>query len=287
LSRGQFLPHRFDNFVRMSMMGYTLVSIHAHPDDAEIGCGGTMARAKADGHRVVLVIATRGELGEQRPDTVTDGESLTERRVQETLAAAEVLGVDRVEFLGYRDSGMAGEPTNEDPESFWQADVEDAAQRLAVLLQEEEADVVTVYDDNGGYGHPDHIQVHRVGVRAAEIARTPAVYEQTVNRDYLKRLMQERPNELDDIDVDERPNEDFLDTLGSPEAMITTTVDVREFTDLKRRALALHASQVGPESFFLALSDGAFRASFGYEWFIRRGNKPARPETDLFENLRS
>jgi LmbE family N-acetylglucosaminyl deacetylase len=269
----------------MHVVPYTLVSFHAHPDDAEIACGGTMARAKAEGHRVVLVIATRGELGEQRPDTITEGESLTDRRVAETFAAAEVLGVDRVEFLGYRDSGMAGESTNDDPDAFWRADVEEAAQRLARLLREEQADVLTVYDDNGGYGHPDHIQVHRVGVRGAELANTPTVYEQTVNRDYIKRLMQQQPQAFEDVDVESRPDEDFVDALGSPEVLITTTVDVRPFAAVKRQALAKHASQVGPESFFLALSDEAFEAGFGYEWYIRRGAPTGARETSLFEHL--
>jgi LmbE family N-acetylglucosaminyl deacetylase len=271
----------------MFIVPHTLVTFHAHPDDAEIACGGTMARAKAEGHRVVLVVATRGELGEQRPATVTDSVSLTELRVAETLAAAQMLGVDRVEFLGYRDSGMAGEPTNDDPECFWQADVDEAAHRLARLLRDEGADVLTVYDEHGGYGHPDHIQVHRVGVRAAELARTANVYEQTVNRDYIKRLMQAQPYAIDDVEPDQRPSEDFVDTLGSPEALITTTVDVRDFAALKRRALAVHASQVGPESFFLAMPDDTFRASFGYEWYIHRGAPPGAHETNLFDNVDS
>src|SRR5262245_63191701 len=111
-------------------MTYTIVFFHAHPDDEAIATGGSMARAKRDGHRVVLVSATRGELGEFAPDVLTPGETLTERRAAELHAAAEILGVDRVEFLGYRDSGMAGEPTNDDPDAFWQADLEEAATRL-------------------------------------------------------------------------------------------------------------------------------------------------------------
>ena len=265
----------------------TLVTFHAHPDDAEISCGGIMAQAKADGHRVVLVIATRGELGEQRPGIVQDGETLSDRRVAETLAGAEILSVDRVEFLGYRDSGMAGEPTNDDAGSFASADLDEAANRLARLVEEERADVLTVYDDHGGYGHPDHIQVHRVGVRAAEIASVagydgPTVYEGTINRDYLKRLMLAHPEAMAEIEDAERPDE--LDSLGVPEALITTTVDVREYARLKRKALAAHASQIGPESFFLALPEDAFVESFGYEWFIRRGAPAGTREATLFGN---
>src|SRR5690348_14736659 len=205
-------------------MPYTLVLFHAHPDDEAIATGGTMARAKRDGHRVVLVSATRGELGEFAPDSLAPGESLVDRRVAELHAAAEVLGVDRVEFLGYRDSGMAGEPTNDDAESFWRADLDEAAGRLARLLDEEHADVLTIYDDHGNYGHPDHIQVHRVGVRAAELAGTPRVYEATINRDHLRRLMEMMPL---DPDSPEAPAD--VETLGSTEELITTTIDVREF----------------------------------------------------------
>src|SRR5215475_7032971 len=126
-------------------MPFTLVTFHAHPDDESIATAGTMARAKAEGHRVVLVVATRGELGEYAPDALAPGETLAERRVAEQSAAADVLGVDRVEYLGYRDSGMEGEPTNDDAESFAQADLDEAAARLADILRQENADVLTVY----------------------------------------------------------------------------------------------------------------------------------------------
>src|SRR4051812_16738827 len=139
----------------------TLVCFHAHPDDESIATGGTMAKAAAAGHRVVLVLATRGEKGEIVDGVLQPGEPLGLRRIGEAMASAEVLGVQRVEFLGYVDSGMMGMPENEGPYAFWQADVDHAAARLATILREEDADIVTIYDDNGGYGHPDHIQVHR------------------------------------------------------------------------------------------------------------------------------
>jgi LmbE family N-acetylglucosaminyl deacetylase len=266
----------------MLAVSSTLLTFHAHPDDAEITCGGTMARAKADGHRVVLVVATRGELGEQQPGIVAPDETLAERRVAETLAAAAILGVDRVEFLGYGDSGMAGEPTNDAPGSFASADVEDAAQRLARILQEEAADVLTTYDHNGGYGHPDHIQVNRVGNRAAEIAGTLNVFEATTNREHFIRLIGERPEVMADIEESDVPTAEDLEGIGVAEELITTTIDVQEYADLKRRALAAHASQVGPDSFFLAMPADAFRAGFGYEWFIHLGAPAGTHETSLF-----
>src|SRR5918997_5598527 len=124
----------------------TLVTFHAHPDDESIATGGVMAKAADEGHRVVLVVATRGEHGEVAEGFLDPGEELWQRRVQETLACAEILGVARVEFLGYVDSGMIGTPENDAPDCFWQADVDEAAHRLAAILTEEQADVLTAYD---------------------------------------------------------------------------------------------------------------------------------------------
>ena len=203
----------------------TLVCFHAHPDDEAIATGGTMAKAAADGHRVVLVVATKGEHGEVPDGYLRPGEPLWERRVAETHAAAEIMGIARVEFLGYVDSGMAGTPENDLPGSFWQADVDEAARRLAAILEEERADVLTAYDENGVYGHPDHVQVNRVGVRAGRQAGTPKIYLNTVNRDEARRGF-ERARERGapipgDIDPDEF-------NLGVGEELITTRVDVRD-----------------------------------------------------------
>ena len=264
----------------------TLVTFHAHPDDECIGCGGVMRKAFEDGHRVVLVVATRGEHGEVDEGFLTDGEQLGQRRVAETQAAAEILGAKRVEFLGYVDSGMMGEPTNEAPGSFWTASVEEAAQKLAAILREEQADVLTCYDDNGGYGHPDHIQVHRVGLRAAEIAGTPRVYQGTMNRDKMLRGMAEFAKSaaaagIELPDFDEAEGQEF----GKPEAELTTSVDVRAFTEQKRAAMRAHASQISEQSFFLAMPDDAFTEAFGTEWFIREGQGPGITETDLMAGL--
>jgi LmbE family N-acetylglucosaminyl deacetylase len=261
-------------------MTHTLVTFHAHPDDESIATAGTMARAKAEGHRVVLVVATKGELGEYAPDALAPGETLTQRRVAEQDAAAKILGVDRVAFLGYHDSGMAGESTNDAAESFAQADLDEAAERLAQILREEHATVLTVYDDHGGYGHPDHIQVHNVGVRAAELAGTPRVYESTMNRDYIRSLLEAAP----DLATEDTPDATEMDDFGSPAEIITTTVDVFEYTDQKRAAMAAHASQIPADSFFLALPIDAFREAVRYEWVIRR-DVPSAEETSLVEGL--
>jgi LmbE family N-acetylglucosaminyl deacetylase len=257
----------------------TLVTFHAHPDDEAIATGGTMVRAAAAGHRVVLVTATAGDLGEVADGFLAPGETLAERRTAELKAAAEILGGARTELLGYRDSGMAGMPANEDPECFWQADVEEAAGRLAAILTDERADVLTIYDDHGNYGHPDHVQVHRVGVRAAELAGVPRVYEATVNRDDLVRFIREAAErgllELPDI-------EGVGAEMGLPESELTTAVDVSSHLDVKRAAMAAHASQIAETSFFLAMPHEAFAAAFSTEWYRRRDAAPGVRETDLF-----
>jgi LmbE family N-acetylglucosaminyl deacetylase len=259
----------------------TLVAFHAHPDDEAIAMGGTMAKAAAAGHRVVLVVATKGEHGEVADGYLEPDEQLWERRVQETHAAAEVMGIERVVFLGYVDSGMMGTPENDLPDSFWQADVEEAARRLADILEEEQADVLTTYDEDGVYGHPDHIQVHRVGVRAGELAGTAKVYMNTVDRDRVLRLMAQAPPEQLPGDID--PVE-FK--LGVSEDRITTRIDVSEFLDVKRKAMAAHASQIGETSFFLAMPPEQFAMAWGSEEYIRLGPLPHEiPETDLFANL--
>jgi LmbE family N-acetylglucosaminyl deacetylase len=259
----------------------TFVFFHAHPDDETMSTGGTMARAHAEGHRVVLVTATRGEHGEVAEGVLQPGEALAERREAEIEAAAMILGVNRGEFLGYVDSGMAGVAENDAPESFWRADVDEAAGRLAAILEEEQPDVFTIYDEHGQYGHPDHIQVHRVGARAAELAGVKRVYQATINRDHIARLMEQAAESgLDAGSTEGRPTEPF----GMPESTITTVVDIRPWVELKRRAMAAHASQIPSDSFFMTLPDEAFATAFGTEWFIRQGAPEGTRESWLLED---
>ncbi len=245
----------------------TIVSFHAHPDDESIACGVTLARAAAAGHRGVVVFATRGVLGEPVPGVLAEGEELTVRRSAEVYESAAALGAQRVEFLGYVDSGMMGEPANDAPYCFWQTDVEHAARRLALILAEEQPDVLTVYDDNGAYGHPDHIQVHRVGMRAAELAGVPIVAQSTINRDLVERLIGEQASDPDLPDGTIPPEID-PSTFGKPEAEITHEVDGVEFATVKRASMAAHASQLGPDHFMLAMPDAMFVRAFGVECYI-------------------
>jgi len=262
----------------------TLVSFHAHPDDESIACGGVLRKAYEEGHRVVLVLATRGEHGEVEEGFLADGESLAERRAAETQAAAGILGVARLEFLGYVDSGMMGTPANDAPGSFWSAPVDDAARKLAAILQEEQAGALTCYDNNGGYGHPDHIQVHRVGMRAARMAGTPRVYQSTMNRDQMRRGSRELAEQAAAAGI-EVPDVADEEDFGKPEREITAAVDVSPYLEYKREAMRAHASQISEHSFFVALPDEAFRYAFGTEWFIRDGQGTGITETDLLAGL--
>lgn len=248
----------------------TLVCFHAHPDDEAIATGGLMLRASRAGHRVVLVCATRGEVGEPQEGVLNDGETLAARRVEELAQACEILGADAPRFLGYEDSGMMGEPTNDNPACFWQADHDEAVGRMADILREVEADVVTIYDDNGGYGHPDHIQVHRVGLAAAQRLGIDHVYEATINRTRAIAQMQQAI-ESGAIPEEEARNFEEDPDFGMEEKDLRYIVDVTELAAEKKAAIAIHRSQVGPESFFLAMPDEAFAQFFGFESFAVPG----------------
>jgi LmbE family N-acetylglucosaminyl deacetylase len=263
----------------------TLVAFHAHPDDECIAQSGTLAKAAAAGHRTVIVYATRGEVGQVADGFLDPGETLVERRMAEAQRSADLLGVARVVWLGYRDSGMMGTPENDDPSCFWQADVDEAATKLAEIVRDEDADVLTVYDVNGHYGHPDHIQVHRVGVRAGELAGTPNVLELTWDRDHLRKMMRAA------IEAGAVAGEDIPDfeaegmVFGTASEMITTRVDVRDFIDRKRSSMEAHESQVQDTGPLLAMPPEVFREAVGEEVYIRRGAPVGLHEDDVFAGI--
>jgi LmbE family N-acetylglucosaminyl deacetylase len=248
----------------------TLVFFHAHPDDECISTGGTMARAQAEGHRVILVIATDGAYGE-KPEDLGAGETLVDRRGEELVRSAAALGVDGVYWLGFVDSGMTGWEQNNAPGSFWSANVESAGARLAHILKAEQADVLVAYDWHGNYGHPDHVQVHRVGHAAARQAGTAALFEATVNRDEIREFMKLAAEMGGDVPFDPDAPADDGNPFGEPAAVLTHRVDVAAFIDQKRASMACHASQISDSSFFLTMPEEQFRAAFGTEWYIKVG----------------
>jgi LmbE family N-acetylglucosaminyl deacetylase len=262
---------------------YTVVSFHAHPDDEALLVAGTLARLATEGHRVVLVSATAGEGGLAASAYGTADELAAHRR-EELQRSADAIGAARVEFLGYGDSGLDGEAVPPHGlQAFARADVEEAAQRLAAILREEGADALTSYDASGGYGHPDHVRVHHVAARAAELAGTPVVLEATVDQDLLRRavrlaaLVYRFPPEFDRAG---------FERAYAPRSVLTHKVDVRAFTDRKRASMAAHASQATADSgdrtlaALLRLPRPLYRRVLGREWFIERGRQAGRPLLD-------
>ncbi|MCH6161171.1 PIG-L deacetylase family protein [Streptomyces marispadix] len=254
----------------------TLVAFHAHPDDEVLLTGGTLARAAAEGHRVVIVVATDGLMGEAPGDQEPP-------RMRELRAAARVLGAARVVHLGYADSGHGAVlyPDPPDRTRFVRAETDEAARRLANVLREEGADLLLSYDAHGGYGHRDHVKVHHVGKRAAELAGTPRVLEATMPREAFGRLMRL----VSALRIPVRYDSEALGRVYSPRAAITHAVGVRRYARQKQAALAEHHSEVAKGAGRLApamrllvrLPVPLFGLVLGREWFVEAGPGRSRP----------
>jgi LmbE family N-acetylglucosaminyl deacetylase len=269
----------------------TLMAVHAHPDDEATGTGGVLAKAAAEGIRTVLVTCTDGRCGDG-PDGVKPGdpghdpEKVVELRRQELENSCAVLNVSHLELLGYADSGMMDWPTNDAPGSFWSTPVDEAAARLAELMRRYQPDVVVTYDENGFYGHPDHIQAHRITMAAvAETGISAKVYWTTVPQSAFAefgRLMRELGADWDEPDPDHPGPE-----IGLPDSEVTTWVDTSAFGEQKYDALAAHASQ-GENIFFLRMGKERFTELMGTETFLRVQDRTGAPlpEHDLFDGLR-
>ncbi len=244
---------------------------HAHPDDESIFTGGTIAKLTDAGAAVTLVVAT-------------DDDSGRVRRL-EAEAAAAILKVDRVDFLGYADSGLGPRlPVD----CFAATPVDVAAGPLAELAGEVAATALVVYDPGGIYGHPDHLAVHRVGLEAARRAGVATVYESTVDREHLHfvatHLVGDAVEALMHASVAERLEGMLVDPMpqmsapadgklagGTPTVLIDTSIDVTDVLHRKRRAMAAHASQIPADSEVMMLDDATFAAVYGHEWYVRSG----------------
>ncbi len=252
----------------------SIVFFHAHPDDEAIFTGGTIWLLAAQGWRVVVVIATGGEWGEAVPGFGHADLAAVRRR--ETLAAARVLGIARVEFLGYHDSGLSGDPAHTCPNSLAWADEDEVAARVGTIVTEESASALVTYDPEGIYGHPDHLVVHRAAMAAAGGAAVSTVYEATVDREYLHfvetHLVVEAKRATGELGL-------AGTHVGMATVEITTTVDVRSALAIKREAMAAHASQISETASVLHLPPEAFAGVYGYEWYVRRG--PPGPIEEL------
>ena len=306
----------------------TLMTVHAHPDDETIGTGGAMAKGVREGRRVVLVTCTRGEQGDivvPDLDTPDNHRRLGELRAVELEQAMGELGVTEWENLGYRDSDMMGRVGNNDPRSFWKADLNEAAGRLVWLVRRYQPDVVTTYNSFGGYGHPDHIRTHDVAVRAFARAGDTTwypeqlapehggtgpkeddgglapwapskLYEQAIPasvRDAMREAMEQAgktsfwaPPE-DATPEQSAEFEAFMAKMLVPDESITTWIDVSDVLDRKWAAVGRHVTQIAADSSFMLLGLDGWRRYWSKEAFILRESRiPATtPETDLFAGL--
>jgi LmbE family N-acetylglucosaminyl deacetylase len=270
----------------------TLMAVHAHPDDEASSTGGVLARYAAEGLRTVIVLCTDGGCGDG-PDGVKPGEPGHDPRAVAALRAAEleesctILGVSHLERLEYGDSGMMGWASNSAPGAFWATPVEVAAARLADLMRHHRPDVVVTYDENGFYGHPDHVQANRVTVAAIDRLgpdEAPAkLYWSTiahsVMREFAVKLREQGADWAEDPDAVQ---------LGAPDEQITTWVDTVAFAEQKYRALGAHVSQPD-NAYFLKLGLETFTDLLGVETFVRVRDTTGRSqpaETDLFDGLR-
>ncbi|QIQ03623.1 PIG-L family deacetylase [Streptomyces liangshanensis] len=276
----------------------TLMAVHAHPDDEATGTGGVLARYAAEGIRTVLVTCTDGGCGDgpggvKPGDPGHDPAAVAAMRRDELAASCDVLKISDLEMLDYADSGMMGWATNDAPGAFWRTPVEVGAARLAELMRLYRPDVVVTYDENGFYGHPDHIQAHRITMAALEMIEaeptplTPKVYWTTMPRSAMRRFgetLREFGEEMPEPDPDEASP---AFEIGLPDDEITTWVDATAFSDQKFDALAAHASQ-GENIFFLKMGRERFGGLMGMETFVRVKDTTgaALPENDLFAGLR-
>ncbi|WP_229068310.1 PIG-L family deacetylase [Actinoplanes sp. DH11] len=268
----------------------TLMAVHAHPDDEVTSTGGVLAKYAAEGVTTIVVTCTDGRCGDG-PGGVKPGqpghdpEAVAVTRRHELEASCATLKVTHLETLGYHDSGMMGWPTNEAPGAFWAAPLDEAAGRLAALIEKYRPDVVLTYDENGGYGHPDHIQVHRVTMAAVALAPVDRVYMSALPQSAMREIG-ERMRELG-IGLDEIESAE-AQPMGWPDEKITTWVDVAPVLDQKFDALSAHASQ-GDGAFFIGLGRETFATVMGVETFVRVGadaGGSSVKEDDLLTGLR-
>ena len=289
--------------------------VHAHPDDESIETGATMAKYAAEGAQVTLVTCTLGEMGEVIPADLAhlaaDAEGgLGSHRIGELAAACAALGVTDHRFLGgagrWRDSGMMGTPANDEPGCFWRADVDEAAHELLGIITEVRPQVLVTYDARGFYGHPDHIQAHRVAWRAFELADSlvSKFYATAIPRSVLAEAMallagDDRGGQVGGVDFSRVRSLDEL-PFGTDDDSVSTQIDATDYLDAKIAAMRAHATQIAVDSPFFALSDLVGRKALGVEYFTllagpglagpgRAGNSADElaggRETDLFAGI--
>ncbi|HUV58358.1 MAG TPA: PIG-L family deacetylase [Acidimicrobiales bacterium] len=284
--------------------GLTFLAVHAHPDDEASSTGGMFRQLANQGVRTVLVTCTNGEFGDSpegaKPnEDHHDGDEVAKIRAVELEDAVRILGIDRLVRLGYRDSGMKGWPQNDDPESFWSTPVDVAAARLAAILTEERPQVVMTYNAIGFYGHPDHIQAHRITLAALElIDYEPTLYFNAIPDSVMVRYrerwaLEERERREADAargvtrEPEVRDPDEEEINMGTPDELIDATIDITGATNEKFDALAAHRSQMR-DSFWMKMGREQFAQVMGTEWFVRATNPRGLSGhvTDIFAGYR-
>jgi N-acetyl-1-D-myo-inositol-2-amino-2-deoxy-alpha-D-glucopyranoside deacetylase len=263
--------------------GIRILLVHAHPDDETINNGATMAKYAAGGAGVTLITCTRGEEGEVLvPGLVhlasSDQDQLGTHREGELSLAMKELGITDFRFLGapsvkFRDSGMMGTEPNNNPDVFWQADIDSAAQYLVDVIEEVKPQILITYDEFGGYGHPDHIQAHRIAMRASEIAewKIQKIYWNTMPKSVLAQgiaIMKEIGSDFFGAEtVDDLP-------FAKDDEFVTTLVDGSKFVDSKLAAMKAHQTQITLDGPFFALSNNLGQQIWGDEYYtLVKGEK--------------
>jgi N-acetyl-1-D-myo-inositol-2-amino-2-deoxy-alpha-D-glucopyranoside deacetylase len=264
---------------------HRMLLVHAHPDDEVISTGGVMAKYSAANALVTLVTCTLGEEGEIVVDDLKhlaadQDDQLGQHRIEELAAACEALGVKDHRFLGgpgrWRDSGMMGEPTNDRPNCFWRADLHEASMDLVKIMREVRPQVVITYDENGGYGHPDHIQAHRVAVMAFDLSGEPGFQPELgepwqPSKLYYHAVPKSQFYEgiaaLKEKGIETGFDDDFEPSFIVEDSEVTTAIDTLEQVPAKVAALRAHRSQIAVNDVFYAMADGGPRAMFAYETF--------------------
>jgi N-acetyl-1-D-myo-inositol-2-amino-2-deoxy-alpha-D-glucopyranoside deacetylase len=286
--------------MRDSYNGYRALLVHAHPDDETINNGATMALYAAMGAQVTLVTCTRGEEGEILTPELShlassDTDALGEHRETELANAMQALGITDFRFLAqgegrYRDSGMMGTEVNNRSDVFWQADLEEAADHLVKIIEEIKPHILITYDEIGGYGHPDHIQAHRVAMRASEKShwQIPKIYWNTMPKSVLAESMAKMKELGSDFfgadSVDDLP-------FAKDDSFVTTLIDGNSYVEAKMAAMKAHHTQISLDGPFFALSDNLGLQVWGNEYYtLVKGEKSAPfdsngREADLFSGV--
>ena len=286
--------------MKSSYQGYRVLLVHAHPDDETINNGATMALYAELGATVTLVTCTRGEEGDILvPELahLTSGseDKLGEHRINELAEAMKELGVSDHRFLAegkkiYRDSGMMGTEPNNRPDVFWQADLEEATKYLVSIIDDVKPHILITYDEIGGYGHPDHIQAHRVAMRASELAqwKISKIYWNAMPKSVLAEGIAKMKEIGSDFfgaeSVDDLP-------FAKDDSLVTAMIDGTKYVDLKMKAMAAHATQIELDGPFFALSNNLGQQVWGHEYYSLVQGEKAQPfdadgrETDLFAGI--